>query len=79
MVEKTQSDDRLERQENHIQRRKMYDMVSQQFTRCICDTRRKSPGRKPHHKVFRDKGQKRLESQSQEVIPDGQGAYEGIR
>jgi len=43
MVKRTQPNHRLERQKDHIQQRTMYDLVSQKFNRCQCDSRRKSP------------------------------------
>ena len=37
MVTRTQSNNRLEREKDHIQQRTMYDRISQQFACCICD------------------------------------------
>jgi len=39
------------------------DLVSERFTRCLCGTQRKSPGRESHHRILQGPGQER---------PDGQ-------
>ena len=57
MAKRTQSNNRLERQKDQMQQRTIYDLVSQMFARCICGTRRKSPGGESHHQILQPPGQ----------------------
>ena len=61
MVKRTQPNNELEQLKDHIQERTMHNLVSQMFTHCICDTRRKSPGRESHHQILEGPGQERPE------------------
>jgi hypothetical protein len=79
MVKQTQSNRGLERKEDPIQQRTMYDSVSQQFASCIRDTRSRSLGREFDHAILQHPSQRRQKNQGQTIDTRGQGAYERIQ